>query len=112
MRKLHNNHHAPGLEWKVLRKMPLLLAASIFIPGLMLLISHGYPFEGLADDIVRLRVGIDFIAISIFFTAISFLIAIGILCLTIHLMKGPAYVADAYPLNDADEPDFDETKAP
>lgn len=110
MQKLHNNHYAPGLEWKVLRKMPLLLAASVLVPGLMLLISHGYPFEGLPDDIARLKVGIDFIAISIFFTAVSFLIATGILCFTIHLMKGPAYVADAYPLNDADEPDFDETK--
>jgi di/tricarboxylate transporter len=107
MQKLHNNHHAPGLEWKVLKKMPLLLAASVLIPGIMLLISHGYPFQGLPHDIVRLKVGIDFIAISIFITAISFLIAIGILCFTIHLMKGPAYVADAYPLNDADEPDQD-----
>ena len=107
MKKLHEKRYPPGLEWWVLKKIPKLLAASIFVPALMLLISRNYPFSGPANDVVRLQVGIDFFAIAIFFTGVSFLIVIGIVCFIIHVMKGPAYVADAYPLNDADEPDKD-----
>lgn len=107
MKKLSQRRYPPGLEWAILKRLPKLLAASIFVPVLMLLISHNYPFAGSADEVVRFQVGIDFFAIAIFFTGLSFLIVIGILCFIIHVMKGPAYVADAYPLNDADEPDQD-----
>lgn len=107
MKKLDNRRYPPGLEWKILKRLPRLLAAIVFIPLTMLLISHNYPFAGNAGDVVRLQVGIDFFAIAIFFSGLSFLIVIGIVCFIIHVMKGPAYVADAYPLNDADEPDKD-----
>jgi hypothetical protein len=107
VKKLHENRYPPGLEWWMLKKIPVLLATSIFVPALMLLISRNYPFAGTANEVVRLQVGIDFFAIAIFFTGVSFLVVIGIVCFIIHVMKGPAYVADAYPLNDADEPDKD-----
>ena len=94
----------------MLKKMPALFAASIFIPVTMALISRNYPFAGTVQEVVRLQVGIDVLALSIFFTATSLLLVVGILCFTIHLMKGPAYIADAYPLNDADEPDTDERR--
>ena len=108
MKKLHNKRYPSGLEWVVLKKIPYLFAASVFIPGFMLIISRYFPFDGPAYEVVRMQVSIDFLAIATFFTSMSLLLVVGILCITICLMKGPAYVADAYPLNDADEPDPNE----
>lgn len=58
-----------------------------------------------AADVSRLQIGIDILSISIFFTVLSGVITVAIGFITIVLMKGLAYIADAYELDDADRPD-------
>ncbi len=104
MRKLHNQHHPAGLEWRILKMLPKIIAAGIFVPLFLSAFVRLFPFTRPEAEISKLMIGIDILSISLFFAVLSAVITVAIGCITIVLMKGPAYVADAYELNDADEP--------
>ncbi len=108
MRKLHNQHHPAGLEWRILKMLPMVMAAGIFIPLFLSALVRLFPFVRPEADISKLLISIDILSISIFFAVLSGVITVAIGCITVVLMKGPAYVADAYELDDADRPDADD----
>ena len=60
-----------------------------------------FPADATAAEITKYQTSIEILSISLFLTV--FTVAIG--CITVVLMKGPAYVADVYKLEDADKPD-------
>lgn len=105
MKKLHNQHHPAGLEWIILKMLPKILAGGIFIPLFLSISVRLFPFERPAAEIAKLHIGIDILSISLFFSVISAVITVAIGCIIVVLMKGPAYVADAYDLDDADKPE-------
>ena len=114
MAKLHNHRSPPGLERVLLRKIPKYLLGSIAIPLFMVLLVRLPPVEQLfaatAEEIVKLHTTIDFLALAIFVSILPILLTLLIGCIIVILMKGPAYVADAYELDDADRPDGDDKK--
>jgi len=114
MGKLHNHRSPPGLERVLLRKIPKYLLGSIAIPLFMVLLVRLPPVENLvastAEEIVKLHTTIDFLAVAIFFSILPILLTLLIGCIIVVLMKGPAYVADAYELSDADRPEGDDKK--
>ena len=88
----------PGFEWVVLRSVPKLMVygTSLFVIPLAIL---QYGIEPSSSS--RLW-ELYFIAGLIFFWTMLFTAA---LCaLIVYLMKGPAFVADAYYLEDSDLP--------
>ena len=88
----------PGFEWVVLRSVPKLMVygTSLFVIPLAIL---QYDIEPSSSS--RLW-ELYFIAGLIFFWTMLFTAA---LCaLIVYLMKGPAFVADAYYLEDSDLP--------
>lgn len=88
----------PGFEWFVLRSVPKLMVygTSLFVIPLTIL---QYGIEPSSSS--RLW-ELYFIAGLIFFWTMLFTAA---LCaLIVYLMKGPAFVADAYYLEDSDLP--------
>ena len=93
----------PGLERHLLARLPRFVAAGTAIPLFCYLIAPLFSATGgekyLAD------VGIYAIATVLTVWTAAFTVAIG--CLIVMVMKGPAYVADRYPLSDADEPRSD-----
>ena len=105
MTKLHNQRHPAGLERVILRKIPQVLLAGIFVPLFMSGLARLFPTGGTAAEITKYQVSVDILALSLgFITFLSaFTVTIG--CIIVVLMKGPAYVADAYELEDADQPD-------
>ncbi|MDT8386505.1 MAG: hypothetical protein RQ736_03275 [Thiogranum sp.] len=105
LKKLPNSRRAaPGLERKLLRKLPMLVLGGTMIPLLVVIGSHLWPSAGDALDVARHLKTITYFAVAsvITFWTLCFTLLVG--CIVVVVMKGPAYVADAYELSDADEP--------
>lgn len=101
--RLHDRCEAPGLEWSILRRLPKALLIGTMIPaGLSLLVRIMPPAEGIDAAKSILRVDIFSFATALTFWTAVLTVAIG--CVVVAIMKGPAYVADAYPLVDASRP--------
>jgi hypothetical protein len=109
MKKLHNHRYPAGMERVILKKIPKYLAGGIVIPLFMSLLVRIPPITALfansATEITKLQTGIDILGIAIFFMVLSLVFTVAIGCVIVVLMKGPAYIADAYDLEDSDKPD-------
>ena len=93
-----------GLEWRVLRRMPSVLLAGTVIPALLALANRWFVSGDSAIAIAKQVQMIDYLAIGIVFFHWTLVLTVSIFCVIIMLMKGPAYVADAYELPDSPEP--------
>ena len=105
MTKLHNHRHPPGLERAILKRIPSIILAGIFIPLFTSILARLFPISGTAAEIARHQITVDILSISLGFTVLSAAFTVTIGCVIVALMKGPAFVADAYELDDADQPD-------
>lgn len=105
LNKLPNSRREPhGLEWKILKKMPMATLASVVIPGLLVLFAHLYPMPAAGETVAKYLVGVEIAAVATAVTALTAVFTVAIGCIIVMLMKGPGYVADEYPLSDANEP--------
>jgi hypothetical protein len=104
MKKLHNHRSAPGLERVLLRKMPGVLLGAFVVPLLMSVIARLFPIAGTVDEIAKHQSSIDILGIAICIAVLTGLFVVFIGCILVVLMKGPAYVADAYDLIDSERP--------
>lgn len=94
----------PGRERKVLRSLPSLFLFGTLALGLPSLVARYFPWSGSATDIATRIMTIDIYVISLVILHWNILITVAIAAFIIMLMKGPAYVADAYPLDETDAP--------
>lgn len=102
----------PGKERVILRWLPrVLLGGSILLalpsPLVRLLLSYR---PDLQTATLVTTVDIHVISLEIFFWVAALTVAIG--AFVVLVMKGPAYVADAYPLVDAESPGKIQGKLP
>lgn len=106
LKRLHDRCEPPGLEWAILRRLPVALLVGTLIPaGLSILVRMLPPAEGVDAPKAVLNVDIFSFAALITFWAAVLTVAIG--CVVVAIMKGPAYVADAYPVAHANRPTTD-----
>jgi len=103
--KLPGFERAPaGLERALLRRLPLIAIAGTVIPTLCFLAVRLAAAR--ASDVVpaklAMSIEIALASLVILYWTIVFTVALG--CVIVMIAKGPAYVADAYPLPDADAP--------
>ncbi len=90
-----------GLEWRLFKMLP-----KIFLVGSLLLGASAYyvyHYVSFTSEAARNKVLFLFIALII--THWTFVILAVIGCVVVIIMKGPAYVADAYPLPKEEMPD-------
>lgn len=94
----------PGLERVILKKMPIYLLGGTLIPVFMSLFVRLQPFTTVAEDAAKQQMSIDILAVAIVITlwTAAFTVAIG--CFIVWIMKGPAYTADSYELQDSERP--------
>jgi hypothetical protein len=101
MKRLPGSKRYPsGLEWTLFRKLPIILVVGLLgIACFMLLVKYGLLGLDLKQTEQAYYVGIGLILLhcQIVFTA-------GLVCFIVMVMKGHAYVADAYPLPDENPP--------
>lgn len=105
LRKLPNSRrHPPGLEWRLLRRMPLILVIGTLLPALAAVMARAWPIGGSPQEIAATHRMVDIYAIGTVSLHWTLVLTVTIACVIVWLMKGPAYVADAYPLPDRDRP--------
>jgi hypothetical protein len=104
-KRLPGFERAPaGLERALLRRLPPIAVAGIAMPLLCLLAARLAVAWASSDEAARVAMSFEIAlaSVAILYWTIVFTVALG--CLIVVIAKGPAYVADAYALPDADEP--------
>lgn len=94
----------PGLEKTILRLLPELVVfgcAAIAMPSLLIRVL---PYAGSAKQWDEQMAMMDIIVIASLVLYCTMLFTLGLGAFIVKRMKGPAYVADAYPLTDSDRP--------
>lgn len=93
-----------GLERSILRRLPSILLAGTLLPGIALLalwLTQGANVSA-ADQRAFWQLGYMVLGGVILHWTLVLTVAIG--CVIVMVMKGPAYVADAYPVSHRDQP--------
>lgn len=102
-KRLHNRCEPPGLELEILKRLPLALLIGTLIPAGLSLIVRLLP-AGAGIDVAKRITTVDIYAFAAALTFWTAVLTVAIGCVVVFVLKGPAYVADAYPLEDAPRP--------
>lgn len=94
----------PGLERVVLGALPKVLVVGSLLLLLPSLIARFWPLAGSETEVAMQMTTVDIYVISLIILHWTVVFTVAIAAFIVLVMKGPAYVADAYPLEDADEP--------
>ena len=94
------SHTPPGRERVILRYLPVAGLWGSLGFALLLLAIRLAGTGGLPEPSGKP----EFLLVGLFFLYWSGLLVVGIAAFIVLVMKGPAYVADAYPLPDAETP--------
>lgn len=102
-KRLHDRCEPPGMEWAILRRLPLALLIGTLIPiGLSTIARVLPPAEGV--DPAKAVLSVDIFSIATAFVSWTAVLTVAIGCIVVAIMKGPAYVADPYPVAHANRP--------
>ena len=104
--KLHGRRVPPGLEWQILRRLPHITLVGSLIPVALAVLVRILPPEPGVDIAKHVR-SVDIFAIATAITFFTAVLTVAIGCIVVYIMKGPAYVADAYPLQHSERPAAD-----
>jgi len=102
LKKIAPRREPPGVETALLRRMPLILLSGSLLPLALHALASARIGSGAAAEKALLSIDIFLVAAVITFWTAVFTVSIG--CIIVAIMKGPGYVADAYPLQDAPRP--------
>lgn len=106
LNKLPNpRREPPGLERAILRRLPMLLLGGTLVPVFFVLASRYWAPPMDPVDTAKHLTHAKYLAIGAVVTAWTAALTVAIGCVTVMLMKGPGYVADAYELHDDDPED-------
>lgn len=101
--RIHGRKTPPGLEVQILRKLPrVILVGTLTILALPVIVRF-WPAQPGVDAAKHIK-SVDIFAIATEITLITAVFTVAIGCVVVHVMKGPAYVADAMPVSHADRP--------
>jgi hypothetical protein len=97
LHKLPGTQRSPyGLECRVLRLVPRLALGAIVLPVLLSLLARLWAGDAYGEARARQLQQFDFMMLGLAGTSLMLIAGLGLVCVIIWLMKGPAYVADAY----------------
>jgi hypothetical protein len=94
----------PGMERTVLRGLPTALWSGTLLLCLPSLAIHAWAWQTDSAETLQQLTMIDIYAVSASILYWNVLLTAAIAAFIVMVMKGPAYVADAYPLDDNDAP--------
>ena len=103
LKKLPGSVRSPtGLEWKLWRKLPLILAVGTVLPLLALLLLHLFS-DGSTRQAHALQI-YDYMVFGLLLFYWSAVATVAIGCVLVMVMKGPGYVADGIDVSHSDQP--------
>ena len=104
LKKLPNTvRSASGLEWRLWRKLPLILLVGTALPVAVAVALHLGTDPSSSTDMRWLQT-LDYVVAGVVIFHWSAMIAVAIGCVVVMLMKGPGYVADAMEVSHSDRP--------
>jgi len=105
LNKLPDSHPSPsGLEWTLLKRMPRILVIGTLLPLLAAGLARLWPLLVGNEQIAVSLQMMDIYVIATVILHWTVVLTLSIACFIVLVMKGPAYVADAYPLQDFERP--------
>jgi hypothetical protein len=93
---------APGLEWALWRRLPAILLWGTLLPALTVLVRHLLADGGTTVQLERELMVWTYQMIGVVVLHWSLVLTLALGCFIVRVMKGPAYVADAYPMDELD----------
>ena len=94
---------APGLEHRIWRRLPAILIWGTLLPIGLAALNHALapaaPESGAADGALLQW---DFAMLGVIVLHWTVVLTVGLGCFIVRVMKGPAYVADAYEIPQPD----------
>lgn len=103
-KRLHDRRDPPGAELALLRRMPLIALLGTALPACASLLARIWPAAWRGLDVAKQVATVDIVVVAVIVTLWTAVLTVSIACIIIFVMKGPGYVADAYPLNEASRP--------
>jgi hypothetical protein len=103
-RKLYGRQEPAGIELELLRRMPLVLLCGTVLALVVAFATRQLVSGPTASEAAKFIASVDIFLIAAVITFWTAVVTVSIACFIIFVMKGPAYVADAYPLEDARRP--------
>lgn len=100
-----------GMERVILRRMPKAFLLSALLPAMAALAARWFDWSGTEAAVAASIQMVDIVAIGVVLLLWTLLLTLSIGAFIVMVMKGPAYVADAYPLVESDRP-LDGPRAP
>jgi hypothetical protein len=101
LNKLDGFQRSPaGLEWQIWKRLPLILAVGTALP---LLASAGASLLDGLDPTTQSARAVEqffYVMLGLILLHWTLVLTLAIGCVIVMLMKGPAYVADAYPMEE------------
>ncbi len=95
----------PGAERAILRSLPrVLVYGSLLLASPSLLVRLGERAAAGAGE-ASIAMSVDMLVLAVICVHWNVVLTVAIAAFIVMVMKGPAYVADAYPLVDAERPD-------
>lgn len=108
-KRLHDRCEPPGLEWTILRLLPKALLIGTVIPASLSVLVRFLPPANDADP-AKAILNVDIFSFAAVLTFWVAVLTVAIGCVVVAIMKGPAYVADAYPVAHASHPQGDKVR--
>lgn len=93
-----------GLEWALWRRLPRILLWGSALPVVVAAAMHALAPDNPSPAQERSLLLVDYVAAGAVVLHWTLVLTLAIGCVIVMVMKGPAYVADAYSLNDSDHP--------
>lgn len=95
---------APGLEWALLRRLPRILVVGTLLPLALGAVLMVFGLDAASPAQSRMVDLWLYMLVGVVTLHWAMALTLGIGCVIVTLMKGPAYVADVYELHDSDRP--------
>ncbi len=106
LKRLPGFQRAPaGLEWAVLRRLPWIALVGTALP-VVAMVAVSVLLGGTGADATDTRLGttLQIMLVSVLVLHWTAVFTVALACVIVSIAKGPAFVADAYELPDADRP--------
>lgn len=107
LKKEYGRRTPPGRELQILRKLPIITFVGTLAILSMPVIVRLWPAQPDVDVAKHVR-SVDIFAIATEITLLVAVVTVAIGCVVVHIMKGPAYVADSLEVSHSDRPHKDE----